>query len=161
MLPKNKKTIWNKELKVKVSKKKKPKAKTRGREVKNYDTWFSRYIRILHANKQGMVQCVTSWQWFHRTKIQNWHFLSRSIYKYRWSEMNCHPQCYADNVLKKWNYIEYTLFMIKKHWIDYVEFIQNDKEVYKISTAEIREQSNHYKSLVTSHPLRIEYKRDI
>lgn len=71
MLPKNKKTIWNKEPKVKAVKKKKPKAKTRSWEVKNLDSWFSRYIRILHANKKGMVQCVTSKQWFHWTKIQN------------------------------------------------------------------------------------------
>lgn len=157
----NTKTVRNKT--VKEKKKvviKKPKSKTRSWEVKNLDCWFSRYIRILHANKQGMVQCITSGVWLHWTKIQNWHFLSRSVYKYRWSEMNCHPQCYADNVMKKWNYIEYTLFMIKNYWLEMVEFMKNDKEVYKISTAEIRELAEHYKSLVTSHPLWIEYKRD-
>jgi hypothetical protein len=115
----------------------------------------------LYANKEWMVQCVTSWQRFHWTKLQNWHFVSRSVYKYRRSEMNCHPQCFADNVMKKWNYIEYTFFMINKYWLDYVEFMKNDKEVFKISTQEIRELANHYKMLVTEHPLWIEYKRDI
>ena len=155
----NTKTVWNKT--VKESKKvvkKKPKAKTRSWEVKNLDSRFSRYIRILYANKEWMVQCVTSWQWLHWTKIQNWHFVSRSVYKYRRSEMNCHPQCYADNVMKKWNYIEYTFFMINKYWKDYVEFMKNDKELVKITTQEIREQAEHYKKLVTEHHLWIEYK---
>lgn len=152
------KTTRNKTPKVKVVWKKKPKAKTRSWEVKNLDSRFSRYIRILYANKKGMVQCVTSWDWFHWTKIQNGHRVSRSVYKYRRSEMNCHPQCYADNVLKKWNYIEYTFFMINKYWKDYVEFMKNDKELVKITTQEIREQAEHYKKLVTEHPLWIEYK---
>lgn len=42
--------------------------------------------------------------------------------------------------------------------MDMVEFMKNDKEVYKISTQEIRDLANHYKSLVTEHPLWIEYK---
>jgi hypothetical protein len=46
------KTTWNKKEKVKVIKKKKPKSKTRSWEVKNLDSWFSRYIRILYANKE-------------------------------------------------------------------------------------------------------------
>ena len=49
----NTKTVLNKT--VKESKKvvkKKPKAKTRSWEVKNLDSWFSRYIRILYANKE-------------------------------------------------------------------------------------------------------------
>lgn len=50
--------------------------------------------------------------------------------------------------------------MIRNYWLDMVEFMKNDKEVYKISTAEIKELAEHYKSLVTSHPLWIEYKRD-
>lgn len=46
------KTTRNKTPKVKVVWKKKPKAKTRSWEVKNLDAWFSRYIRILYANKE-------------------------------------------------------------------------------------------------------------
>ena len=64
------KTIWNKQPKEKAVKKKKPKAKTRSWEVKNLDAWFSRYIRLLYANKKGMVQCVTSGKWFHWLEIQ-------------------------------------------------------------------------------------------
>ncbi len=46
------KTIWNKEPKEKKVKAKKTKAKTRSWEVRNLDAWFSRYIRILYANKE-------------------------------------------------------------------------------------------------------------
>lgn len=35
------------------------------------DRIFSEYIRLLYAKKDGMVQCCTCGEWFHRTKIQN------------------------------------------------------------------------------------------
>ncbi len=154
-----KKTVWNKTPKVKAVKKKKPKAKTRSWEVKNLDSRFSRYIRILYANQKGMVQCVTSGDWFHWTKIQLGHFITRGNYKYRRDPINCYPQCYRDNVLLKGNYIEYTLFMIRKFWVEYVEFLKSDKQIVKITTQEIKEQADHYKKLVTEHHLWIEYKR--
>lgn len=152
------KTIWNKEPKEKKVKAKKTKAKTRSWEVRNLDAWFSRYIRILYANKEWMVQCVTSWQWLHWTKIQLGHFITRGNYKYRRDPINCYPQSYRDNVLLKGNYIEYTLFMIRKFWVDYVELLKNDKQIVKITTQEIREQADHYKTLVEEHFLWKEYK---
>lgn len=151
------KTTRNKKEKTKIVKKKKPRARTRSREVKDLDMWFSRYIRILYARKDGMVQCVTSKKWFHRTEIQLGHFITRGNYKYRRDPINCYPQCYADNIMKKGNYIEYTFFMIGKYWINYVEFLKNDKELVKISTAEIREMIEKYKWLVVEHPLWQEY----
>jgi hypothetical protein len=95
-----------------------------------------------------MCTCVTCWDKKHYKEIQNGHFISRGNYKYRWDEDNCFPQCMPCNIYKSGNYIAYTLFMIWKYGKQKVEEIQNDKELIKISTPELREKIEEYKKKV-------------
>jgi hypothetical protein len=49
------------------------------------------------------------------------------------------------NVILNGNYIEYTLFMIKKFGQKKVEEMKSDKELFEMKTWEIEEKLNYYK----------------
>lgn len=129
----------------KTIRKSKPKTKTRSQLVKELDAIFSRYIRLRDADKNGICSCITCWDKKPRKEMHNTHFISRSNYKYRRSVVNCWAGCYKCNVILHWNYIAYTLVMVGKYgeWI--VREMQEDKELIKISTPEIREMIEKYK----------------
>lgn len=132
----------------KIHKPKKTKKLSRWKLVKKLDKIFSQYTRLKYARSDGMVQCVTSKQWYHWKEIQAGHFITRGNYKYRWDEDNVFPQSYVDNCIKNGNYKEYTLFMIDKYWKDRVEEMVSDKQLVKISTAWIEEKIDYYNGLV-------------
>ena len=123
--------------------KKKTKLISRGKLIKLLDSIFSRYVRLLKSTK-GHCICKTCNSTVDWKNIQNWHFVSRKNYKYRWDINNCFPQCYVCNVLKHWNYQIYTLKMIEMYGKEKVEEILNDKELVKISTPEIKEKIEYY-----------------
>lgn len=83
--------------------------------VGELDRLFSIYIR----NRDNV--CISCW-W---VATQNGHFISRRYWKYRWCDYNCHWQCYGCNVWKHWNYIPYTIEMIKRYWDSVVEDMQS------------------------------------
>ncbi len=66
--------------------------------TKKLDTVFSVYIRLLHADNNGMVKCFTCDRLEYWRKIQNGHFQSRRFMSTRFHVGNCAPQCYACNV---------------------------------------------------------------
>lgn len=124
---------------------KKKKAKSRWKLVKELDSIFSRFIRLRDADKKWICTCVTCWDRKHRKEMHCCHFVTRWNYKYRWSENNCFAGCYKCNVILHWNYISYTLFMVKKYWEKKVIEMQSDKELVKISTPKIIDLIEHYK----------------
>lgn len=128
-----------------LTRKRKQKTKSRSQLVKELDAIFSRYIRLNNIDYNWLCKCVTCGAKVHWKNIQNWHFITRGNYKYRRREDNCFPQCMPCNIYKSWNYISYTLFMIWKYWEDFVRNMQEDKELVKISTPEIREMIEKYK----------------
>jgi hypothetical protein len=65
---------------------------------KKLDTIFSIYVRLLHADKNGYVNCFTCGRREYWRKIQNGHFQSRRFMSTRYHLGNCAPQCYACNV---------------------------------------------------------------
>lgn len=83
--------------------------------------------------------------------MQNWHFVSRSNYKYRWDIDNCKPQCMACNIFKHGNYIQYTLNMIRDYGKERVEKIQSDKSLVKYKTFELEEMLKNYESLLATY----------
>lgn len=139
-----------KEPKVSNTTKVKKKSKTRWQLVKELDAIFSKFIRQRDSDYSWICTCVTCWAKAHWKTMHCCHFLSRSNYKYRWDEDNCFWGCYRCNVILKWNYIPYTLFMINKYGKERVEYMQNDKELSKIKTADIIEKIEYYKNLLIS-----------
>ena len=102
------------------------------------DNIYSFYIRLTKS-KDGMCKCISSWERIQRDKIQNWHFVSRGVLKYRYDDNNCRPQSYRDNVILEWNYKSYTLEMIRMFWAEVVETMVHDKWLYKIRQHEYEE----------------------
>ena len=123
----------------------KKKTKSRSQLVKELDAIFSRYIRLRDADDKGICTCITCSDKKPRKEMHNTHFISRSNYKYRRSVVNCWAGCYKCNVILHWNYIAYTLAMIWKYWEWIVREMQEDKELIKVSTPEIREMIEKYK----------------
>lgn len=97
------------------------------------DRIFSEYIRLLYARPEdGMVQCCTCWNRFHRTKIQNGHYKKRSWYKYRFDIHNCHPQCEKCNLRLEWNYRNYHIFMVNTYGEEEEKRIREDESTVKL-----------------------------
>lgn len=95
------------------------------------DRVFSAYIRLKNADKDGRCKCVTCGKVLYWREIQNGHYRSRGCNKYRFSEINCHPQCYGCNVGKSGNYRNYHIYMVNRYGEELEERIWNDKESVK------------------------------
>ena len=61
--------------------------------IEDLDTYFSRYIRIKYANKEGVCSCYTCKKNFFWEYIQNGHYISRQHLATRFLDFNCRPQC--------------------------------------------------------------------
>ena len=68
---------------------------------KELDKWFSLYIRLRHATKEGMTQCFTCNKAAHYKELQCGHFQSRRFHSTRWNEQNCQVQCVKCNMFKQ------------------------------------------------------------
>lgn len=97
----------------KASKPKAPvkKAKKRSYYVKRLDDVFSIFIRKRDDGK-GCVTCGVVKPW---KEMQACHYESRGHIPTRWDERNVHSGCYSCNVMKKGNYTEYVLSMIRMY----------------------------------------------
>ena len=100
------------------------------------DRVFSEYCRLYYADDYGYVKCITSGVRMFWKDSQCWHFISRWVLKYRYDILNCYPQSYAENVMLSWNYKVYTLRMIDMLWKEQVEYMINDKDLWKYNQKE-------------------------
>lgn len=103
------------------------------------DRVFSEYIRLKHADSKWMCKCVTCWAVMPWTEIQNWHFITRGNMKFRFSEENCHTQCYKCNCILSGNYQYYTMYMIDRYWKMRVQEMMHDKSTIEIKQYQYEE----------------------
>lgn len=66
---------------------------------KKADAVFSRFIRQRDRNAMGEGVCYTCYRTAPWKKLQCGHFVPRQYLATRYSEINCHSQCYACNML--------------------------------------------------------------
>jgi len=95
------------------------------------DRVFSQYIRLKNCDTRWNCICCTCGKIYSRREIQNWHYKSRWDMMYRYSEENCHPQCYKCNVIYWWNYRNYHKYMLNRYWEKVEEEIRNNKKSVK------------------------------
>lgn len=88
---------------------------TKQSKLKNKaDKLFSQWIRRKYADGDGNVACYTC------DRVKPWkeqqcgHFVSRTHLNTRWDEYNCRVQCGACNVLRRGNYDEFALRLVKE-----------------------------------------------
>ena len=121
---------------------------TRSQLIKKLDQVFSVYVRLSVADKEWYITCPLCWARVHWTKAQNMHFITRSVYKYRRDEKNCHAGCMRCNVILHGNYIAYTRRMQRKYGEILVDEMINDRQICKIATSSLQEMIDRYQALV-------------
>lgn len=114
------------------------------------DKVFSEYIRLKNANDIGFCRCVTCGKYFHWTKIQNGHYMSRRFMSTRYSEMNCHPQCVQCNVLQHGNIPQYRMYLVREYGEAKVKQLEAAAllETRKFSDYEFKELIDYYGKIV-------------
>lgn len=65
--------------------------------VDDLDFYFSRYIRMLHADSNGIATCFTSGKKMRWQELHCGHFVSRKNFATRWMPQNCRPQTEYEN----------------------------------------------------------------
>lgn len=121
-------------------------AKDRKSLKKKLDRVFSLFIRLRDCDKKWIIICPLCWSriiW-NWEQCQNMHFVKREKMGYRYNEENCYAGCKKCNVMLNWNYEKYTLFMIKKFWIEKVESMVYDNKTYKVYDYELDEKIWYY-----------------
>ena len=122
-------------------------SKTLSLAKKSADGWFSKYIRIRDANKNGVCKCITCDTKKHWKEMDAGHFQSRRYNATRWHEQNAHAQCQACN---KYNAGEQYLHAKEidlrygKGTADFIEKIA--KSITKINKTEVMEIAKSYKA---------------
>lgn len=76
--------------------------------IKVADDIFSKFIRLSHADENGIVSCFTCDDRLRWQDVHNGHYVSRGNLFLRFDTRNCRPQCSCCNVHKDGNLAEYT-----------------------------------------------------
>lgn len=66
-------------------------------DKKKLDIIFSRYIRQ-RGSMSEVNQCFTCGNYFHLSRLQCGHYITRNHYSVRWDDRNCQPQCIGCNM---------------------------------------------------------------
>ncbi len=93
----------------------KPKQKSISKLMKECDALFSKQVRQKYADSSGWIKCFTCGLCLPLKKMQNGHYISRSVKFLRWSENNCRPQCVGCNIFKNGNLIEFRIGLVKEN----------------------------------------------
>jgi hypothetical protein len=112
-------------------------------------TWheFSKFIRLRDA-RNGYCTCVTCGAIKTWKTMQAGHFISGRTNSVLFEEKLVHAQCPACNIFKHGNYVNYTLFMLKKHTKEEIEqMIQDSKKIVKFSINDLKCLEKKYKEL--------------
>ena len=111
--------------------------------------YFSRYVRWLHADADGMVKCSTCSTTKHVKEMQNGHFMSRRHYSTRWLLTNCAPQCYGCNIGNQGAQFQMSKYIDKTHGAGTAQHIQDRSKLSrKYTDAELKILAQYYKEKV-------------
>ena len=123
--------------------------KTISKLKKELDKWFSLFIRLRFATKEGLCQCVTCGKVSHYKKMQNGHFQSRRHHATRWNEQNCAVQCVGCNCFKQGEQYKFSLYLEGRYGEGTAQTLEYlAKQITKISRSDYEENISYYKDLV-------------
>ena len=124
--------------------------KTISKLKKELDKWFSLFIRLRFATKEGLCQCVTCGKVGHyKSGMQCGHFQSRRHLNTRFNEENCQVQCIGCNCFKQGEQYKFSLYLDGKYGegtAQTLEFLSH--QTTKISRSDYEEKISYYKELV-------------
>ena len=116
---------------------------------KELDKWFSLFIRLRFATKEGACQCFTCGKVAHYKKMQCGHFQSRRHHATRWNETNCQVQCVKCNMFEQGEQFKFGLRLDNKFGegtAKELEFLSN--QITKVSRSDYEEKISYYKGVV-------------
>ena len=116
---------------------------------KELDKWFSLFIRLRFATKEGVCQCVTCGKIAHYKCMQNSHFQSRKHLSTRWNEKNCQVGCVKCNVFNYGEQYKFFLYLDGKYGEGTAKELEYlAKQITKISRSDYEEKISYYKDAV-------------
>ena len=116
---------------------------------KELDKWFSLFIRLRFATKEGVCQCVTCGKVAHYKEMHNSHFQSRKHLSTRWNEQNCQVGCVKCNVFNYGEQYKFSIYLDGKYGegtAKELEFLA--KQITKVSRSDYEENISYYKDAV-------------
>ena len=128
-----------------------PRKSSRKNLIKRLDKIFSEYIRLKHADKNGIVKCYTCNKkaYWKGEGMQNGHFISRRSRILRWDERNCKPQCYSCNVMRYGESYIFGVNLNKEYGYDIAdELLRESKKIIKQSDQDLLDLINSYQEKV-------------
>jgi len=127
----------------------KKKKKSKSQIIEDAAVIIQKYVRLVAADENGYVKCVTCdsvrpWQ-----EMQGGHFVSRACLATKLMIENIHPQCPGCNGPKRGNLQRYTLYMEDMYGREFVENLLELKNTTTIYTkAEAYEKLEEAKELM-------------
>ena len=118
---------------------------------KELDKYFSLYIRLRWATKEGLCQCVTCGKVAHYKTggMQCGHFQSRRHLSTRWNEQNCDVQCLKCNCFSQGEQFQFSIYLENKYGKGTAETLEYmARQITKISRSDYEEKITYYKDLV-------------
>ena len=79
------------------------------------DKYFSLFIRLKNADKNGNCKCATCGKLYHWKNIDCGHFMTRDQQATRYEEKNVAPQCASCNRFKGGRQVEMGKYLDLKH----------------------------------------------
>ena len=123
--------------------------KTISKLKKELDKWFSLYIRLRFATKEGACQCFTCGKVDYYLRMQNSHFQSRRHHSTRWNQKNCQVGCVKCNVFNYGEQYKFSLYLEGRYGEGTAKELEYlAKQITKISRSDYEENISYYKDLV-------------
>jgi|SRR5690606_33029712 len=130
--------------------KKKAPVTDRQKLIKKLDDVFSLFIRLRDSDKNGVCKCITCGSFYHYTKMDAGHFVTRDNMATRWEDENVNAQCPACNRFKGGKQYEHGLAIDKKYKQPGLasKLVIKGKSVCNWSERELETMHQHYKQEV-------------
>lgn len=113
--------------------------------------WFSKYIRLRDADKNGFSRCVTCGLMRSWDKLQAGHFIPGRKNAVLYCEIGVNSQCYVCNITLKGRWPEYMRFMTDKYGHETVnKLLERSRSVVQMSAVDHMEVAEKYQEKFNS-----------
>lgn len=124
--------------------------------VKKLDREFSRYVRLRHADSNGMVECVTCGKALHWKEAHASHFVSRRHMATRWHELNVNVCCCRCNLYESGALDEYSRWIIQEFGMStFEDLLALKRTTKKWTRPELEELIIRYKNAAQAFESRL------
>jgi hypothetical protein len=115
------------------------------KETKDADKWFSIFIRLRDAGKEGLTKCPTCNHYFNWKQMECSHFISRKHNSTRFSEKNTISHCHWCNSRHNTDEKPYENYLIYKHGQELVDELRQLKNAtLKLSAYDLEDIAYTY-----------------